>query len=422
MSDPRWADFFSSPSRTLKQLSDGINGGDCLPAETLLLGAGFKPFPIHQAKVGDLVMGDGTWTKITQVWDKGAQPILEFQLNNGCTLRCTAEHRLFLVPKRKSHGHGYPGKREEAQEVRAGDVRPDDDLLTIQQLPEGRESMDADPAWLLGMYIADGWMEYSRSDHQPLRAFISGLDGWRKEGQKTRTEEICDRHGIHTRWHEKYIAINDKQMAAWMAACGQYAPQKHVPSLDFNLPTIEAILSGLAADCEIRDEVFGTTSPTLALQYRLMLRMKGVSSHMTCVDEHGGFGKNPIYRVTPRLVRDGVDRRPHARVRSITEGEPTHTFDIEVEGHRFYLPETDLIVHNCDDSTALVMALLGSLGFVVGARAWGKQKAEYTHVYAVVGLPKIDPQEFIPLDTTVDEDLGWEPPGGHTLTAVLDGT
>lgn len=77
---------------------------------------------------------------------------------------------------------------------------------------------------------------------------------------------------------------------------------------------------------------------------------------------------------------------------------------------------------DCDDSCALVMALLGSLGFVVGARAWGKQKGEYTHVYAVVGLPKIGPQEFVPLDTTVDEDLGWEPPGGHTLTAILDGT
>jgi hypothetical protein len=215
--------------------------------------------------------------------------------------------------------------------------------------------------------------------------------------------------------------INDEGVARWLAGCGRGAVEKHLPTMNFDRPTVDLIMEGLAADADIRDGVFGTISPWLALQYRVFLRMQGVSAHIRRVDDHGGFGKNPIFRVTPRLS-DGKVLRPHARVRSIAEGGSAHTYDIEVEGHRFYLPETDLIVHNCDDSTALVMALLGSLGFVVGARAWGKQKAEYTHVYAVVGLPKIDPQEFIPLDTTVDEDLGWEPPGGHTLTAVLDGT
>lgn len=29
VADPRWADFFTAPSRTLKQLQAGINGGDC---------------------------------------------------------------------------------------------------------------------------------------------------------------------------------------------------------------------------------------------------------------------------------------------------------------------------------------------------------------------------------------------------------
>lgn len=78
---------------------------------------------------------------------------------------------------------------------------------------------------------------------------------------------------------------------------------------------------------------------------------------------------------------------------------------------------------DCDDFVALICALLGSLGFVVGLRAWGKTKGEYTHVYAVVGMPKIDPTELVPLDATVDDsEVGWEPPGGYTLTAVLDGT
>lgn len=76
---------------------------------------------------------------------------------------------------------------------------------------------------------------------------------------------------------------------------------------------------------------------------------------------------------------------------------------------------------DCDDHAALLCALLGSLGFLVGLRAWGRQKGEFTHVYAVVGMPKIAPTEFIGLDTTVEEsEPGWEPPKGHVLTAVLD--
>lgn len=76
---------------------------------------------------------------------------------------------------------------------------------------------------------------------------------------------------------------------------------------------------------------------------------------------------------------------------------------------------------DCDDHAALICALLSSLGFVVGLRAWGAKKGEYTHVYAVVALPKIQPEQFAGLDTTVEESSpGWEPPKGYVITAWLD--
>lgn len=77
---------------------------------------------------------------------------------------------------------------------------------------------------------------------------------------------------------------------------------------------------------------------------------------------------------------------------------------------------------DCDSATALVMSLLGSLGFITAARAWGKTKAEYTHVYPMVGFPKLEPTEWVALDTTVEESYpGWEPEGGFTLTAAVTG-
>lgn len=79
------------------------------------------------------------------------------------------------------------------------------------------------------------------------------------------------------------------------------------------------------------------------------------------------------------------------------------------------------MAEDCDSHAALLCALLGSLGFVTGLRAWGKHKGEFTHVYAVVAMPKIGPREFVGLDTTVEEsEVGWEPPRGHVLTAIMD--
>ena len=259
MSDPRWADFFSSPGRTLRQLGAGYNGGDCLPADTLLLGAGYKPFPIGEAKVGDLVMGDGKWAPITNVWDKEVQGIRELKLVGGGTLRCTDKHRVFKMASATSG-------RSEAEEVLAEDIRIGDYLL-------------------LGSLDADHSTEFSRKF------------GW--------------------------------------------------------------------------------------------------ASHK---------GQNAV------------------EVGGIVRAAPCPTFDIEVEGHRFYLPETDLIVHNCDDHSALICGLLGSLGFVTGLRAWGRKKDEFDHVYAMVALPKLNPSGIAGLDTTVEEsEPGWEPPKGYILTAWMDG-
>lgn len=79
---------------------------------------------------------------------------------------------------------------------------------------------------------------------------------------------------------------------------------------------------------------------------------------------------------------------------------------------------------DCDDHASLICALASSIGFRVGLRAYGKRGAnkEYTHVYAVVALPKFGKvQRIFGMDTTVPSaEAGWEPPKGHALTAWID--
>jgi hypothetical protein len=110
-------------------------------------------------------------------------------------------------------------------------------------------------------------------------------------------------------------------------------------------------------------------------------------------------------------------------VRSIAEAAPAETYDIEVEGHRFYLPETDLIVHNCDDMAALLASLTAAVGFSSGLRAWGPQGSDFEHVYAIVGYPKNNPYTWYALDATVQRAfVGWEPPPGNVLNAIVAGS
>jgi hypothetical protein len=420
--DPRWADYFTSPVDLLRQCMTGACAEDCLPSETLVLGAGYKFRRIGDLKPGDLIMGDGQWTRVTRFWDKGEQDIIEIRLNNGSTLRCTPSHKLFRVPNR----NGYAGDRAGAEEVLARDIALDDDLLVPGEFAAGVESLAGEQAWMLGAYIADGWVGYSEDGLRPIRANLSGLDGWRKEVNKVRAEAYYAARGLPTRWAEKYLAINDAAEAEYFAACGRRAIDKHVPSLNFDKATITHLLSGLAADADVRDGVFSTISHELALQLRVMLRMVGQSSHIVRIDDHGGLGKNPIYRVTPRAVDD--NRRRFARVKGISVGQRTHTVDIEVEGHRFYLPETDLISHNCDGHALLVAALAAALGWKVGLRAYGEEDG-FSHVYAVVAFPKLPVQsgkhlvweQVLGLDTTVPRSVvGWEPPRANVLTAWLE--
>lgn len=85
---------------------------------------------------------------------------------------------------------------------------------------------------------------------------------------------------------------------------------------------------------------------------------------------------------------------------------------------------------DCDGHAMLAAALAGSLGYIVGLRAWGpKGSSSYEHVYALAMLPKEgdlagSPQQVFGLDTSADVGdpyPGWEPPEGNVFTAWLEG-
>lgn len=78
---------------------------------------------------------------------------------------------------------------------------------------------------------------------------------------------------------------------------------------------------------------------------------------------------------------------------------------------------------DCDGHAGLIAAMLASIGWKVGLRAYGTPgSGGFSHVYPVVAFPKKPPvREVLGLDTTVPESsVGWEPPKGNVLTAWLE--
>ena len=355
----------------LAVLKDGH--GDCLPLSTLVLRHDYKAVPLYTLRPGDRIMGQDVWTEVRESVMTGEKEILSFKLSNGCVLRCSRDHRLF---------RDVDGRVEE---IRAEEAQIGDDLVQLGTLPKAPaedlawpESLarlsDADRAWLLGVFVADGWTDSGNVGGHPCRASISGQDGKPKEEQKRRIEALMCSIDIATRWHRKYIAINDSAIADFFANCGKHAPEKQLSSLRFATEeTVRATLDGLSADASFERRegktpgvVYGTTSPQLALQLRVLYRMLGISVSIRRVDEHGGFGEHPIYRVMPRLsTREGYAERREkkfARIRSIADGGIELCGDIQTDSGRFWLPESDVLVHNCDRLVAWRVAELRVAG------------------------------------------------------------
>jgi len=376
-----WPDI---PSLLMGTMGKGVYPGpwgDCLPVSTLVLMRDYTVKAIGSLVPGEVIMGDGGFTTVVQHAVTGEKPILEFELDNGSVLRCSPEHRVFL--------HDNTEKRAEA--VSVGDhLRTPTSEFPTQEI--SREYYGLDPrdlAWLTDVYVADGWNEVPR--HR--RFAISGKDECKKEEQKQKVKAMLEKVGIGTRWNERYIAVNHAPLAELMHEHGSHAPEKHLPSLLWGRNQVESLLEGLAADASTATSgtrTHGTTSEILALQLRILYRMLGQSVHIKRWDEHGGLGTHPMYRITVRMPSDPAwpnSRRDSARVKAIRECEPELCCDITTDTGRFYLPESDVIVHNCEDLACYRVAELRELPYHFERTAsWDSKKTE-------VADPRYPPQD-----------------------------
>jgi len=395
-------DTFQHPVRTIQ-----FGGGDCFPQGTLLLTRdGFVP--VERLQVGDEIHDGERWVQVMNTWDRGPKQIVAATLNNGCVLRLSENHRVLRVPRRRGGTHGtadLPGFYEDAEEVRMHELRIGDDLLQPRSFAAGgEEELDEDEAFLIGAYLAEG----CRMRNQ---VSIAGVPNGK--GIRERTIEILKRRGIRFREMEREIRF---RVDDWPRCedLGRVATEKHLPHFRWGPRTVATILAAMeqgdgGMSTSGVNMVFSTVSVEQAISYRVLNRMMGRSTGWRTLIEHGGFGKNPIHRLT---VRSEHRRRPWAKVKRLElEDERVHSFDFATESGKVYLPESDTVVLQCDDYTITMGALLQSIGYPIKLRVIQTTDADdWNHIYLAVGIPPGHPQAWMPLDASVDRPAGWEPP------------
>lgn len=362
LADPVHMEWVQTATRTLCLKPGQCNPvGDCIPEGTLLLRDDYELVPIEKIKPGERIWGRDRWTTVQATKFKGKLQVDAIEMNNGSTVYLTGDHKVFVG--RCRHGKGsecptcIPAHRQESfDRIKVSDLGEQEVLLQPERIAFGEGTPDPDRLYMEGLALADGWV---RDNCKCF--YVAGRDGMRKEAQKHEVKAICDKLGIETRWHKRYIVVYDEVWAMRLAQLGERARFKHLETINLSEASAEAALRGLMADSTPNSNgqggrTYSTTSPVMMLQVRLLHRMFGRSTSykMLTPEQHGGAGKHPLWRVGVRQPSEGRASKT-LMVRSIERAvKKVPCWDIETEDHYVYLAEHDVTVSNCDDlSTAL---------------------------------------------------------------------
>jgi hypothetical protein len=356
--------------------------GDCFVKGTLVLRDNHELVPVESLRVGDRIWGLDKWTKVTNTWPKGVLKTWAVVLNNGSAVRLTPDHKVWVADCEKhdlwavdsslpSPRNGLPRGRRSRQcscpvserkihRITVRELKKGQVVLQPDRIPFGSEKMDPDRAYIEGLYLADGWRETSRFS-------ISGKDGKPKEKQKHEVKAICDRLGIATRWHKRYIVVKDSEWSDRVASMGTHAYSKRALSLNLDEGAALSLLRGIMADSGANTggwgRTFTTTSRELFVHTRVLLKMAGLTASERYVPDHGGLGSHPVWRLQVRTNRAEREREMRApkllRVKAvIRDGQELPCFDFETEDHYVWLPEADWTTSQCDEFAIYLTAAI----------------------------------------------------------------
>jgi site-specific DNA-cytosine methylase len=352
-------------------------GSPCFVAGTsILTHGGMKA--VEDVKVGNAVLGDDCkWHRVVKTMVNPTNAVYTIKAQGLLDTKATANHPIYVRHMKRHYPTYEDGRRgnervfSKPEYVAVKDLKKGDFIgFPILQYENNRMNITPEEAWLVGRYIADGYVNNSLRKDRP-------------EGQYNHKVIFCIGKGKveHFKVHlDKYHAcfkkndtvtkgeIINERLMFFCLMCGKGAGNKEIPGDFLSLPNnlLKALLDGyMSGDgCKSNGINKATTiSKDLALSlqvavhkaYRVPAKIYFNKRPPKAVIQGREINQHDTYQVTwldevPKqsqaIVEDGYIWQP---IRKVTKEEvKTSVYNFEVKDVHSYTAN-GMMVHNCQD-------------------------------------------------------------------------
>jgi len=346
-----------------------LESGDCLEENTdILIKDGIKK--IKDLELGDLVLSYNydkkqyEYKKVINKWDKGILEGNIIKLLNGHKIIATDEHR-FYCRSRESDKERYEIKRLKDINFNYWVKKH---IHCVCLLPDGNVDVNKDLAYIMGIYLAEG---YSEKYH--IRIAQDKKDIRKKIEQALNNLNVSyskSKRTVHASYSILKSGIKDD-----LRKLGLNSFDKKIPleTLTWNKKSLFKLIEGmLDGDGTDRNKKwnpdnslweFSTSSEQVAKMFNIICRKVYGNCWFYKQENHQGVGIKPIYRLrynpkglSNKEIFNGISR---VSIKSLEKVSGKHYYDIEVEdNHNFVLADSGVISHNCEDFARFAVDVL----------------------------------------------------------------
>ena len=345
-----------------------VGGFPCFAEGTLITTSdGLKP--IEKVRKGDKVLTHtNTFKDVVVPMVKRKKGIYELKVQGSPLTLITEEHPLYvreMSRKWDNEKRAYVRVWSEPKWVEAKDLNKGVHFVGMSENINASNPLNIthEEAWLIGRYVADGYIKNADENNNEAIVFCVGKDKIQEFEQEVNNHYV----GITEDKHVFRCRINTKRLNSFCKKTGRGAINKRIPGFILNLPIniLKRFLDGyMSGDGCLTNGGYQATSVSRELIYGLAQIVQKLYNTpysityskrpKTTVIEGRTVNQNDTwmirFRKENRKQQDGVyiDGMLWMPVRSLVYNEDFegNVYNFEVEGDNSYVAN-NLTVHNC---------------------------------------------------------------------------
>ena len=366
-------------------------GSPCFAAGTLVLTKrGFVA--IENVKIGDKVMTHtNSWHTVTETMIHGARKLYKLQAQGTLETIVTPEHPYYIRRMtRVWNNEKRCNERTFSDPVwtKVKDIGHGDFIgYPIIQTEENPINITKEEAWLIGRYVADGYIDDSqRKDRDTVQFNHKVILCIGKEKVEHFKKKVKEHHACYKEERTVIKAeIIDERLAGLCKLCSKHAENKEIPSFILNLPVdvlrefFNGYMSGdgcykekteiYVATTVSRKLIFGLQAIVHKI-YRTPCKLYFCKRPPTCIIEGRKVNQRDTYTIAFKIF---IPKQSHAvviddhiwmPVSSCTEyADNIPVYNLTVDKDNSYTAN-GCVVHNCQD-----LSIAGKRKGLAGARS-----------------------------------------------------